>query len=173
MFEGLYGARSGDHRAWGGDPPEPMARPDLYDGVVLRRSMAYLIDCAILFLIGLALIIALSIFGIITFGLGFHLFPLLSIMPIAYSTVLIGGSDSATFGMRLMNVEVRSWSGERPNMVQALVMTLLFYGTIAITWLFGLLVVFFNARRRTAHDFLAGTLLVRRLPTSAVTVSQA
>jgi len=67
----------------------------------------------------------------------------------------------------------RAGGGERPNMIQALVMTLLFYGTIAITWFFGLLVVFFNARRRAAHDFLAGTVVVRRLPASAVIVGQA
>jgi uncharacterized RDD family membrane protein YckC len=173
MMEGLYGSRAGLDRAWTGEPPDPVARPDYFDGVVLRRSVGYLIDCVILFLLGLVLTVALSIFGIITFGLGFHLFPLLSIVPIAYSTLLIGGPDSATFGMRLMDVQVRSWSGERPNMIQALVMTLLFYGTIAITWFFGLLVIFFNARRRAAHDFLAGTVVVRRLPASAVTVPQA
>jgi uncharacterized RDD family membrane protein YckC len=49
-------------------------------------------------------------------------------------------------------------------------MTLLFYGTIAITWFFGLLVVFFNVRRRAVHDFLAGIVVVRRLPLPAVTV---
>lgn len=173
MMDSLYGARSGVDRAWTGEPPDPMARPDYYDGVVLRRSIGYLIDCVILFLIGLVLTVILSIFGIITLGLGFHLFPLLSIVPIAYSTLLIGGADSATFGMRLMDVQVRSWGGERPNMIQALVMTLLFYGTIAITWFFGLLVVFFNVRRRAAHDFLAGTIVVRRLPVSAVTVREA
>ena len=89
-------------------------------------------------------------------------------MPIAYSTLLIGGPDSATWGMRMMDVQVRSWSGERPNMVQALVMTLLFYGTLVITWFFGLLVVFFNARRRTIHDFLAGVVVVRRATVSVV-----
>ena len=172
-MESLYGTRTGLDRAWTGEPPDPVARPDYYDGVVLRRSIGYLIDCVILFLLGLVLTVALSIFGIITFGLGFHLFPLLSIVPIAYSTLLIGGPDSATFGMRLMDVQVRSWSGERPNLVQALVMTLLFYGTIAITWFFGLLVVFFNARRRAAHDFLAGTVVGRRLPASAVIVGEA
>lgn len=173
MMESLYGTRPGGQQAWHGEPPDPMARPDYYDTIVLRRSVAYLIDCVILFLIGLVLTIALSVFGIITFGLGFHLFPLLSIVPIAYSTVLIGGSDSATFGMRMMDVKVRSWGGERPNLIQALVMTLLFYGTIAITWFFGLLVVFFNVRRRAAHDFLAGIVVVRRLPVSAERVEPA
>jgi uncharacterized RDD family membrane protein YckC len=33
--------------------------------------------------------------------------------------------------------------------------------------------VFFNARRRAGHDFLAGTVVVRRLPVSVVTVSRA
>ena len=162
MMEGLYGSRASGERAWTGEPPDPVARPAWFDGVVLRRSIAYLIDGAILFIIGAALFIALSIFGLLTLGLGFHLFPLLSLVPIAYSTLLIGGPDSATWGMRMMDVQVRSWSGERPNMIQALVMTLLFYGTVMVTWFFGFLVVFFNARRRTVHDFLAGVIVVRR-----------
>ena len=162
MMESLYGSRQTGDRAWTGEPPDPIARPAYYDGVVMRRSIAYLIDGAILFVIGTALFIALSIFGLITLGLGFHLFPLLSLVPIAYSTLLIGGPDSATWGMRMMDVQVRSWSGERPSLIQALVMTLLFYGTIMITWFFGFLVVFFNARRRTVHDFLAGVVVVRR-----------
>ena len=118
MMEGLYGSRAPGERAWTGEPPDPLARPAWFDGVVLRRSIAYLIDGAILFVIGAALFIALSIFGLLTLGLGFHLFPLLSLVPIAYSTLLIGGPDSATWGMRMMDVQVRSWSGERPNMIQ-------------------------------------------------------
>jgi uncharacterized RDD family membrane protein YckC len=173
MTESLYGSRSGTDRAWAGEPPDPVARPEYYDGVVLRRTVAYLIDCVILFALWLVLVLLLSIFGIVTLGLGFHLFPLLALLPIAYSTLLIGSGQSATWGMRLMDVEVRSWSGDRPNLLQALVMTLLFYGTIAITWFFGLLVVFFNIRRRAAHDFLAGTVLVRRLPASIVSFRQA
>lgn len=168
MTESPNGSRSESDRAWIGAPPDLFARPEYFNSIVLRRSIAYLVDGIILVIFGAVLIVALSIFGVITFGFGFHLFPLLSIVPIAYATVLIGGPDSATFGMRLMDVQVRSWSGERPNMVQALVMTVLFYGTIAITWFFGLLVVFFNTRRRTAHDFLAGTVVVRRLPASLV-----
>ena len=125
MTESLYGSHTSTDRAWTGDAPDPIARADYYDGVVLRRSIAYLVDGFILFLLGIVLTIGLSIFGIITFGLGFHLLPLLSIVPIAYSTLLIGGPHSATFGMRLMDVQVRSWGGEQQIFLQALVMTLL------------------------------------------------
>lgn len=172
MTDGVF--TNPDHnRAWTGDPPDPIARPDYYDGIVLRRSMAYLIDVVVVFAIWTVLAIILSILGIITFGLLLHLFPLLAFVPIAYSTLLIGGSQSATYGMRLMGLEVRSWGGDRPNMVQALVMTLLFYATMIITWFFGMLVVFFNVRRRTAHDFLSGVVVVRRLPAPAVSLRQA
>jgi len=160
-------------RAWTGDPPDPISRPEYYDGVVLRRSIAYLIDVVIIFAIWVVLAIVLSILGVITFGLLLHLFPLLALVPIAYSTLLIGGNQSATYGMRIMGLEVRSWSGERPTMLQALIMTLLFIATVAITWFFGMLVVFFNARRRTAHDFLSGVVVVRRLPVAAVSLRQA
>jgi uncharacterized RDD family membrane protein YckC len=173
MTESLYGTRSGTDRAWVAEPPDPIARPEYYDGIVMRRSLAYGIDCLILLAVWAALVIFLSIFGVVTLGLGFHLFALLPLVPIAYSTLLIGSGQSATWGMRLMDVEIRSWGGDRPNMLQALVMTLLFYATIAVTWFFGLLVVFFNTRRRAAHDFLAGTVAVRRLPVSVVSQRQA
>ena len=172
MTESLCGSHPGSNRAWTGEAPDPIIRPDYYDGVVLRRSIAYAIDGAILFLVAAVLTVFSWILGFMTLGLGFHLLPLVPLIPIAYATLLIGGTRSATIGMRLLGIQVKSWRGERPNMVQALVMTLLFYGTIAITWFVGLLVVFFNARRRAAHDFLAGTVVVRRLPASVISIGQ-
>jgi uncharacterized RDD family membrane protein YckC len=88
--------------------------------------------------------------------------PALALVPIAYDTVLIGGQSSATFGMRLLGIEVRSRNGGRPYWIQALIFSLLFHATMAIFWGVPLLICFFNSRRRTAHDFLANTVVVRR-----------
>jgi uncharacterized RDD family membrane protein YckC len=66
--------------------------------------------------------------------------------------------------MQLFDTEVRSWTGERPGYWQAFLMTVLFYVSIGITGLLILLVVFFNERRRTFHDLLSGTIVVRTRP---------
>ena len=63
--------------------------------------------------------------------------------------------------MAALDVEVRSWNGRRPDLLQAFIQTAVFYLTVAVTsWLI-LLVALFTNRNRTLHDYLAGTLAVR------------
>ena len=66
--------------------------------------------------------------------------------------------------MRWFDVELRSVTGERPGFVQALAQTALFYITAGATCSLTLLSVLFNRRRRTLHDVLAGTVMVRTFP---------
>ena len=54
-------------------------------------------------------------------------------LAIAYDTILIGGGDGATPGMRLFGIEARSLNGGRPDYFQAFLMTLLFYVTVPVT----------------------------------------
>jgi uncharacterized RDD family membrane protein YckC len=68
--------------------------------------------------------------------------------------------------MRVFDLELRPVSGERPSFLQALIQTVLFYVTVGMTCSLILLVALFNRRRRTLHDFLAGTVMVRTLPTA-------
>src|SRR5579885_148271 len=124
---------------WAGDPPEPFATPEYYRGVLVRRVFAYWVDLL-----------------------------MLGLIPIFYHTLTIGGPRSATPGMSLTGVEVRSWTGERPNYLQAFVQTILFYVTVYPTWSLVLLIALFNERRRTLHDILAGTLVIRHPPVAVV-----
>jgi uncharacterized RDD family membrane protein YckC len=87
---------------------------------------------------------------------------------VLYHTLTIGGSRSATPGMRLTGVEVRSWTGERPGYLQAFVQTILFYVTVYPTWSLVLLIALFERRRRTLHDIIAGTLVIRQFPEGEV-----
>jgi uncharacterized RDD family membrane protein YckC len=96
--------------------------------------------------------------------LGPVLWFLFGLVPLAYHTLLLSGRHSATFGMRCFDLELRSTTGERPGFLQALIQTALFYITIGMTCSLILLVALFNRRRRTLHDFLAGTVMVRKLP---------
>jgi len=136
--------------------PNPMSHPELFDGVMFRRIVAYLIDVVILsgavLFLWFLVVVTLGLLGPITAFIT-------PVIPIAYHSLLIGGPNSATIGMRLMGIEVRRLDGGRPDLVQALVQTLLFYTTLALTGLL-LIVALFNDRRRCLHDWLSGTLTV-------------
>lgn len=148
--------------AWRDTPPDPLDDPALYDGVAWRRVVAYGLDLMVLAVLGVCAWFVVGLIGILSFGL---LTPLgaivLAALPFAYHTLFLG-ARAATPGMRALDLEVRSWDGPRPDYLQALAATVLFYATIALTaWLI-LAVALFNDRRRTLHDYIAGTLVVRR-----------
>ena len=136
---------------------DSLDRRELFDGIVGRRVAAYLIDVAILLGFGLFL------FGLVVLTLGLlggMVAFLAPVIPLAYHTLLIGGRDSATLGMRMMGVEVRTLTGDRPDLLQAFLLTALFYATMALTGLL-LVVALFNERGRCLHDWLSGTVTVR------------
>jgi uncharacterized RDD family membrane protein YckC len=142
--------------------PESLDKPELFDGIVLRRVIAYLIDLAIL--VGITLFLWLLV--VLTFGLLGGIAAILTpAIPLAYHTLLIGGRESATLGMRMMGIEVRTLAGERPEIPQAFLQTALFYATMALTGLL-LIVALFNDRGRCLHDWLSGTVIVNAAETS-------
>ena len=123
----------------------PMAIPQHCHNIIFRRVVAYLIDVVIVGGLMAIAFVAISISGLFTFGLGFTLIgPVLFIIPIAYHTLLIGGPCSATWGMRFMGIEVRGWRGDRPDLLQATILTILFYGSVTMTGWVILIVGFFS-----------------------------
>lgn len=154
--------RHHDRRPWKDEPPLPPAAPDLFEGLVVRRCFAYLVDVIVIALLGIGLGFALSVIGILSFGL---LSPfsvvVLALWPLTYHSFFLA-TRGATPGMRLFDLELRDWSGKPVEIVQSVIVVILFYLSISLTaWLI-LLVVFFNARSRALHDILAGTLVIRR-----------
>lgn len=148
--------------AWRDAPPDPLDRPELYDGLVWRRTIGYLVDVALIAVLLLCAWMVVGLAGVLTFGL---LAPLgvavLALLPVAYHSLSIGW-HGATPGMALFDLEVRSWTGHSPDLAQAFLVTVLFFMSVALSaWLI-LAVALFNERRRTVHDYLAGTVLVRR-----------
>lgn len=144
--------------AWEGEPPRPLEEPELFDGVLWRRVVGYGIDV-------LLLLVVFSILGLLVF-LSFGLLApvnlaIAPLVPLAYHTFFIG-RDGATPGMKLMDLETRTWTGGRPEYLQAFLMTILFYASVTVTWLLVLLVPLFNDRRRTLHDLMSGIIVVRR-----------
>lgn len=147
---------------WHGEPPSSSQAPYLYRGTVLRRSLGYLVDVVFIAVLGLCLGFALSIVGLLSFGL---LSPLaiivMALWPLLYHSFFLA-RGGATPGMRLFGVEMRDWSGRPVEPVQAVLTVLLFYVNVSLTAWLVLIVVLFTERGRALHDILANTLVVRR-----------
>jgi len=147
---------------WHGEPPRPSVAPQLYSGIVARRCFAYLVDIVIIAVLGFAMGLALSIIGVLSFGL---LSPLvvviMALWPLLYHSVFVA-TGGATPGMRFFGLELRAWDGRPVEPIQAVLFVLSFYVSVSLTAWLVLLVVLFNDRRRAVHDMLANTLMVRR-----------
>jgi uncharacterized RDD family membrane protein YckC len=144
---------------------DPVQNPELFDGVLPRRVIAFLIDLVI---IGVPVALAaLFIFmiGIVTLGLGLLLFgpllaPAAAIWALVYYGMTLGSPASATIGMRAMDLEMRTWYGTPSYFVLGAVHALVFWITVSVMTPFILLVGLFNARQRLLHDILLGTVVI-------------
>lgn len=160
-------------------PPNPewgdaWAHPEYFAGITLKRMLAYLLDIMIV----AALAVPVWFIGMFLTALSFGLLApvhalALALLPLAYHILLLTGRRSATLGMRVMGVRMMSlapdattWGG-RPTLLQAMIQIVAFYGSMALTGGLVLLLALFNPRRRTLHDWLAGTVVVNDLSSGA------
>jgi len=143
---------------------DPATNPDLFEGVLARRVVAFLIDFII---IAVPLVLAamfIFAFGIITLGLGWALYWLLPpasvIWALIYFGLTLGSPRSATIGMRVMDLEMRTWYGAPAYFVLGAVHAIAFWFSISAFTPFILLVCFFNERHRLLHDIVLGTVVI-------------
>jgi uncharacterized RDD family membrane protein YckC len=132
------------------------------DGVLGRRVMAFLIDYVIVgFFVFLAAILVFFL-GVITLGLGWFLYAILvPAVAAIYVWNTLGGPNQATVGMQAMNIRLVRMQGAQIDGLTAAVHTLLFWGlNVALTPLI-LLATLFLDYKRTVHDLLLGTVVVR------------
>jgi uncharacterized RDD family membrane protein YckC len=137
-----------------------------FEEIAVRRVVAYVIDVVIVAILLAVATFAGVVLTVLTLGLAGPLLGLISfaVILVGYTALMVGGRRSATFGMRLMGIEVRRIDGGRPDYLLAGVLVVLFYVLhIATSWLL-LLVALFNRRRRLVHDYLCGTVVVRTDP---------
>ncbi len=143
---------------------DPAVSPELFHGVLARRMFAFVIDLFILTIPLVAAWVFILIFGFLTLGLGWALFWLLSpasvVWALAYYGLTLGGTASATIGMRAMDVEMRTWYGAPAYFVLGAVHAVVYWISISVLTPFILLVGLFNARRRLLHDMLVGTIII-------------
>jgi uncharacterized RDD family membrane protein YckC len=135
-----------------------------FEWIILRRIVAFAFDFFFLALLVVPAHLAMAIGGLMTFGLLWIFQPILFlILVLSYHTLTIGSSHSATLGMRIMGVEVRSWDGGRPDYARALLHSVIFYMTAFPTGFTILIVALFTKNHRTIHEILSGTVTIRRI----------
>ena len=143
---------------------DPARNPELFEGVLARRVVAFIMDFVIIATPVLLAAVVIFAFGIVTLGLGFALYWLLPPATVIWAIVYFGftlGSDrSATIGMRMMDIEMRTWYGAPAYFVLGAVHAIAFWFTVSFFSPFVLLVAFFNERRRLLHDIMLGTVII-------------
>ena len=133
-----------------------------FHGILSRRVIAYLFDLAFIAILGTVLSVILLILTVVSLGLLGGLWYALPLLAIAYHTVLIGGRQASTWGMRVLDIEVATTEAARPTYSQAFVMAIVFYVSTLSTSYLILLLPLFTRRHRTLHDLLSGTVVLRR-----------
>ena len=143
---------------------DPWAEPELFRGVLTRRVFAFLIDLIVLSIPVILAVMFIAVFGLVTLGLGWVLFWLVSpatvIWAVIYYGASLGGPHSATLGMRVMDLELRTWYGAPGYFVLGAMHAVLFWVSISFLSPFVLLVGLFNSRRRLLHDVVLGTVII-------------
>ena len=134
----------------------------LYEGVLLRRSCAALLDFLIVSVISMVLWLANCVATVGTLGLvslpAFILAPV--VIHLLLCTYLLAGSQGASFGMRACGIRVVNTEGRPIDHVQAFLTTAMFFATVPI-FLPILALGFFTERSRLLHDIVVGTVVLR------------
>jgi uncharacterized RDD family membrane protein YckC len=105
--------------------PHPDTHPEFYDSVAPKRLIAWIIDLALIVVIG-AILTPLTAFTALFF------FPLfVAIVGFVYRVVTLA-SGSATLGMRMMAIELRQNDGSKLEFISAFLHTVGLYISFAI-----------------------------------------
>lgn len=137
--------------------PDPQYQPEFYADIPPKRLMAWVIDVALI--LGLTLL-ALPFTAFI--GLFFLPFLYAAIGFVYRVTTLTGGS--ATLGMRVMSVELRSAQGDRFDLGSAFLHTAGYYVSwaLALVQLANVVLMSTSERGQSLTDMVMGTVMLNR-----------
>jgi uncharacterized RDD family membrane protein YckC len=147
------------------DLPDPATAPELFEGVLTRRAIAFIIDMVIIGFVATLIAIVGMVLGFLTLGLGWLALPI--VIPLAilgYYAVTLGSPMRATVGMQLMDLVLTPTRGPPLDGWKILIHPLVFWITVWIAWPISLLVALLTPRREMVQDLIAGTLMLRRSP---------
>lgn len=145
--------------------PDPDTAPELFDGVLTRRMIAFVVDMAIIGVLATVIATIGLVLGFLTLGLGWLALPI--VIPLAilgYYAATLGSPMRATVGMQLLDLVLTPTRGRPLDGWKILIHPLVFWITVWIAWPISLLVALVTPRREMAQDLIAGTLMLRRSP---------
>ena len=137
--------------------PDPARQAGFYAGVPVKRFIAFVLDLLFIFILSLIPIV-------LTFGLGAFLFPLVFFSIGFVYRVLTLASGSATWGMRLMAIELRGIDAGRFSFGDAFLHTLAFYISFGVfpVQLISIVLMLTTSRGQGLTDMLFGTVALNR-----------
>jgi uncharacterized RDD family membrane protein YckC len=134
----------------------------MYQGVRTSRIFAFLIDYLIVFILCIPVAILIGVLGVATFGIGWMLYGIMfPAVALIYIATTLGGPRQATKGMQMMGLKLERLDGKKVDGLLAIVHTVLFWGLNVVLTPLILLATLFLDRKRTVHDLLLGTVVVR------------
>jgi uncharacterized RDD family membrane protein YckC len=142
---------------------DPERAPELYDGILTKRVIAFVVDAVVIGIIMLAIMAAIFLLGIVTLGLGWLLYalvfgPFFALVVLVYVATTLGGPASATPGMQVTGIELRTLDGRRMFPVLAILHAIGFWLSVSFLTPLSLLVGLFTRRRQLLHDLVLGTV---------------
>ena len=137
--------------------PDPIAQAAFYETVPTNRLFVWILDAAII--LGICLVV-LRFTGF----LGIFFWPLMwLVVGFAYRTITIA-NRSATWGMRLVSIELRNRTGARLDLTEAALHTLGYTISIGIFLLQAVSIVLICAsmRGQSLTDHVLGTVMLNK-----------
>ena len=144
--------------------PDPVHDSQFYDGVPVRRFVAFCIDFVVIIGLWCVVLILGLLVSILTLGIATPLaVALFSATSFLYRWAMLTQS-SATLGMILTGIEVRSATGGLLDPVTAFLHVAGFYVSVFFTPLLviGWIVMAASPHRRMLHDLVLGTVVINR-----------
>lgn len=137
--------------------PDPVREPHFYAGVTMKRALAWVIDSVLILALSLV-ILPFTAFTAIFF---FPLFWLVVGFLYRWATL---ASRSATWGMRLMAIELREQDGLRLSGSTALLHTAGYTFSVAMAplQLISVILMIVTARGQGLTDMILGTAAINR-----------
>ena len=145
--------------------PDPATAPELFEGVLTRRALAFVIDTVIIGVVATIIAVIGLVLGFLTLGLAWVALPV--IIPLAilgYYVATLGSPARATIGMQMLDLVLTPTRGPPLDGWKILIHPLVFWVTAWIAWPISLVVALLTPRREMVQDLIAGTLMLRRSP---------
>lgn len=137
--------------------PDPQYQPQFYADVPVKRALAWVVDLIVILALVVPVVVMTAFIGL------FFLPVLFLLVGFAYRTMTLA-TGSATWGMRLMAIELRSARGERMDTGLALAHTLGYTVSLALPLIQFVSVIFMatSERGQGLSDMALGTVMINR-----------